>query len=83
MTVKVHASILFACIHALSLIWYTKKWDDTKLKCDYLHSSLVIMNNQLIAVGGTKNRADKHICQNALMQISTKGNNKWAEMEHP
>ena len=60
-----------------------KKWDDNKLECEYFRSSLVIMNNQLIAVGGTQNRAGQCICQNDLMLISTKRNYKWAEMEHP
>ena len=35
-----------------------KKWEETNLQCDYFRSSLVIMNNQLIAVGGTDNQAE-------------------------
>ena len=60
-----------------------KKWDRTNLQCNYYQSSLVIMNDQLIAVGGTTNQADGSPCQNDLITISSEGNNKWAEMEQP
>ena len=48
-----------------------EKWDQTaNLQCDYYRSSLVIMNNQLIAVGGTANQSDGSDCENILISIS-------------
>ena len=61
-----------------------KKWDtSTNLHCDYFRSSLVIINNQLIAVGGTANQADGFPCKNDLIAITTEGNSEWAKMKHP
>ena len=59
-------------------------WDQTaNLQCDYHRSSLVIMNNQLIAVGGTANQSDGSDCEKVLISISSDGNNIWAEMKQP
>ena len=61
-----------------------KMWDQTtNLRCDYHRSSLVIMNKQLIAVGGTANQGDGSDCEKVLISISSDGNNKWAEMKQP
>ena len=58
-------------------------WDDTKFECNYYRSSLVIINNQLIAVGGTENMGVGSECCKDLMLISAEGNREWAEMQHP
>ena len=60
-----------------------EQWDETNLQCDYYRSSLVIMNSQLIAVGGTANRADGSLCENDLITISSEGNKQWAKMNQP
>lgn len=61
-----------------------KKWDKTTdLQCEYYQSSLVIINNLLIAVGGTENQADESHCKNDLITISSEGNQKWAKMQEP
>lgn len=61
-----------------------EKWDD-KLECNYMyhHSSLVIINNQLVAVGGTENMGVGSECCEDLMLILKEGNRKWAEMQYP
>ena len=60
-----------------------EKWDETNLQCDYYRSSLVVINSQLIAVGGTANQADKSPCTNDLITISSEGNKQWAKMQQP
>ena len=46
-----------------------QKWDERCLECKYYRSSLVIVNNDLIAVGGTKNLADGTPCSDELIKI--------------
>jgi N-acetylneuraminic acid mutarotase len=61
-----------------------KVWDQTtNLQCDYYRSSLVIMNDQLIAVGGTVNQGDGSLCEKDLILISSEGNKPWTKMKQP
>ena len=70
-------------VHVFNLI--NEKWEKERLQCTHFRSSLVIVNNELIAVGGTENSGDGSTCSDELTRIATttrEVNTIWKHMKH-
>ena len=63
----------------------SNKWEDKCLSCPYFRSSLVVVDNKLIAVGGTSNTADDSPSTDKLVHVvhPSSENKLWGRMTQP